>query len=290
MTIETVLKPPYLHRYTEAEYHADPCPTPSLTQSTAKTLLNKSPYHAFCEHPRFGNHKREASAEMNKGTLIHSMLLGTGKEIVAVDAANWMTKAAKEIRDEALLLGQLPMLKHEVEEAEEIVAAIRKQLDEFGIVLGSEREIAAVWEEESECGPVLCRGMFDALEPRVRIDDLKTLKCAHPLKIQKQMCDLMYDLQWAAYTSAFNHLWPEMAGRGEFLFVFVETEYPFCVTPVRPNGEMQALGQSRWRRAVELWGRCLHTGQWPKYTDGVVEIAPTSWAMYAEELACGDVL
>jgi hypothetical protein len=34
------------------DYHADPCPAPSFTQSIAKVLLEKSPAHARLAHPR----------------------------------------------------------------------------------------------------------------------------------------------------------------------------------------------------------------------------------------------
>lgn len=287
---QEILKPPYLFRYSEKEYFADPCERPSFTQSTAKTLLSRSPFHAWTFHPRFGGYKRQATDEMNKGSLIHTMLLGVGKEIVAIEADNYRTKAAQEARDEALALGQIPMLAREVEEAEKMVEAIRSQLDDFGIELGREREVTAVWEEESAHGPVLCRAMFDALEPRVVLQDLKTCKQADLHSVQQAFTKWGYDLQYAAYTSAFRHLWPDMAGREDFVFLFVETEYPFCVTPVRPDGAMRALGESKWRRAVEKWSECLATGVWPKYTNGIVDLAPTSYALYQEEIAGGDVL
>ncbi|CAI3961985.1 unnamed protein product, partial [Commensalibacter communis] len=32
-------------------YHSDPCPTPSLSNSLIRDLLDKSPYHAAWKHP-----------------------------------------------------------------------------------------------------------------------------------------------------------------------------------------------------------------------------------------------
>ena len=43
---------PWLLDMPEADYHKDPSPTPSLSSSIAKLLVNESPYHAYRQHPR----------------------------------------------------------------------------------------------------------------------------------------------------------------------------------------------------------------------------------------------
>ena len=55
-----------------------------------------------------------------------------------------------------------------------------------------------------------------------------------------------------------------------------------AITPVELAGDYRALGLSRWRRAVNLWARCLREDRWPGYTEGITTIAAPEWAMAAE--------
>src|SRR5688572_24266058 len=61
---------------TPADYHLDPCVTPSLSSSIAHTLVTKSPLHAWTEHPRFGALRSESSKAQDEGSIIHKLLLG----------------------------------------------------------------------------------------------------------------------------------------------------------------------------------------------------------------------
>lgn len=80
----------------EAAYHADPCPSPSLSQSIAHTLITQSPRHARLEHPRLGGQQRASTKAMDEGAILHKLLLGAGADFEMVVADDWRTKAAKE--------------------------------------------------------------------------------------------------------------------------------------------------------------------------------------------------
>jgi hypothetical protein len=64
------------------DYFADPCPSPSLTQSVAKRLIDRSPLHAWTIHPRL-NPAFEADdpTKYDIGNIAHRLLLGRGKEL-----------------------------------------------------------------------------------------------------------------------------------------------------------------------------------------------------------------
>src|ERR1700677_1036911 len=82
-------------------YHADPCPTASLSSSIAGILLDQSPSHAWLAHPRLNpNYVREsADSRFDLGSAAHMMLLEQREDrIVRVSADDWRTKAAKEAR------------------------------------------------------------------------------------------------------------------------------------------------------------------------------------------------
>jgi hypothetical protein len=63
---------------TPEEYHKD-LDGPTLSQSTAHTLIARSPYHAWLYHPRLGGKQREATKEMDLGAIVHELLLGKGR-------------------------------------------------------------------------------------------------------------------------------------------------------------------------------------------------------------------
>jgi hypothetical protein len=82
------MKPGIYTDMTAADYHADPCPNPSLTQSVAKVLLQRSPLHAWHAHPRLNpDYQHDDATKFDIGNIAHKMLLGRGKEIVVLEAS-----------------------------------------------------------------------------------------------------------------------------------------------------------------------------------------------------------
>jgi hypothetical protein len=277
---------------TDAEYFADPLPTPSLSSSLAHTLVTKSPYHAWLEHPKLGGIGRPPTKAKDNGSLVHSLLLGTGKEIAVIDAEDFRTKAAREDRDAAREAGRVPVLRKDADDAGRIVDDIRKGFDEIGIRFTGASEVKVTWTEDTTAGPVVCRGMMDhVIRDRGVIYDVKTCRSAHPKACTSHVIEYGYDIQRAAYTSAFRKLEPGLAGREDFIFLFVE-ELPedsprrVVITPARLDGSLRQLGGLKWERACELWVRCVRDSSWPAYTDGPQPIfleAP-GWAI-PQELA-----
>lgn len=272
-----------------AGYYADPCATPSLNASTAKTLITRSPLHAWHEHPRLGGAPREATTAQEHGSLIHRLVLGAGDDLEVIDAPDWRTKAAKEQRAEARTAGRIPVLTADYAEANIVARSIAITLESFGIDLSSgeagESEVMLEWRERSARGPVLCRGMLDRLSvsrSAAIIYDLKTTPNAHPQACARRVADLGYDIQAAAYTSAVEKLRPDLVGRVEFVFVFAETEPPYCVTPMKPGGMMREFGLTRWQRAVEVWAACLADNRWPAYVESVTQLELPPWVMAAD--------
>lgn len=274
---------------TAEQYHADPCETPSLSASVASTLIRQSPYHAWLSHPRLGGRPRESTPEMDRGTLLHALILGTPTNVAIVPADNYRTKAAQEARDAARDAGQIPVLEREWAGYLEVADAVGQALDAAGVRLMGESEPVAVWEEPSEAGPVQCRGRLDHVTfdgDGATIFDLKTCRNAHPRSCERHVIEFGYDLQRAAYVSAISQIQPECAGRVRFVWLFVEevespTGKPGAVlTVAEASGTMRELGESRWRRAVETWAKCLRANEWPAY--GSVRLDAPDWALRDE--------
>jgi len=269
----------------EVSYHADPCEVPSLSQSIATTLINRSPAHAYAEHPKLGGTASRHSKTFDEGHAIHAMLLGKGADFVVVDAEDWRSKAAREKRDAAREQGKTPLLAQQHEDLVIAAAEFRKRLGEHEehVEFGGHVEVVAMWVEMASDGTqVQCRGRLDHFDGTT-IDDLKTSKNASPDKFARSAYDYGYDIQAAAYRSAIESIFPRIAGRVGYRLILCELAEPWPVAVARPTSEFFALGEARWRRAVDAWARCLKHNDWPAYNNGrTYALDPPGWAMARE--------
>lgn len=259
---------------TEDEYFRDPCQVPSLSQSIAQVMIEESPLHAWSRHPRLGGAQLEVeedpreTAAKQRGKAMHRLILGKGADVAVLAADNFRLKASQEWKKERLAEGKVPMLARVYDEMVAAVETIRGNLAMLGVEFEGESEVAIEWRETGEHGPVLCRGRLDHIIPaRGRIYDLKTIRSAHPDMCGKHSCEFGYFIQDAAYRSALSKLHPELEGRVEMIYLFVEVEPPYAVNFGPLDGELRELGETYWQRAIFLWERCLRRNEWPAYVD-----------------------
>ena len=266
----------------EERYHADPCATPSLSVSIAQALVLESPAHAYLRHPRLGGQPFEATSDMDRGTLIHALLLGKGRQVGVVDADDWRTKAAKEMREQLRAEGKLAVTRKLYDDSIKAAQALQRKLAARGFVFDGHSEVTLVWEEMAREGVVRCRGRLDHVKGN-RIFDLKITADANPRRVSGGcIADMGYDLQGVVYPRALEILKPEFAGRVGFSLLFCEPEPPYCITEVRLAASRKAIAESKWARAKAMWERCLRTNHWPDYTDQVVFAEARPWEIDAE--------
>lgn len=272
---------------TPAEYLADPAPDPSLSCSIAKILVEQSPAHAHLAHPRLGGAATTGTAAMDRGSLIHRLLLGKGAEIVPVDAEDWRTKAARDAREQAREEGKIPVLLSGLVDATEATLRIKATLAEMGITLHGDSEVPLLWQERTTQGDIWARAMLDHIVERaglLHVYDIKTTENAHPDACLRTAIRLGYDIQAHAYTRAAELVWPDYEGRVSFSFLFCEPVSPYAVTVAQLDGIMRERGRRRWDRAVDLWSRCLHSDTWPGYAQEPVTLWSPEWLLKQEEM------
>jgi hypothetical protein len=234
------MKPGIYTDMTAADYHADPCPNPSLTQSVAKVLLQRSPLHAWHAHPRLNpDYQHDDATKFDIGNIAHKMLLGRGKEIVVLEGFDdWRTKAAKEARDEAAAAGKLAVLGKHAARADRMVNAARAQLELRGLgdLFGADGDSEAVvaWIEDG----FWFRQMIDWLsDDRLIFADYKTTdESAAPDALARKMVNDGWHIQAA------------MGERGLSARVLTHSALPVC----RAGGERSLRaerGGGRARRA-----------------------------------------
>ena len=257
---------PGIYQMTAAEYHADPCDTPSLSSSIANILLTDSPRHAWFAHPKLNpNYKQRESATFDLGTAAHAYMLEGADVITVIDAEDWRTKAAKDARDAARAEGKVPLLARQSLAVIEMAAAAQDQLVVFNDppipFTGGQPEQTLIWQE----GGVWCRTRLDYLHDDHRwIDDLKsTGGSANPdAWTRGQLFTTGHDLQAAFYLRGLAALTGKQA---RFRFVVIENEAPYALSVISLTPAALAFAEKKVQAAITLWRFCMDENRWPGY-------------------------
>ena len=216
MTITT----PGIYQMPAAEYHADPCPTPSLSNSLLKILLGKSPAHAKLAHPRLTpTHKEDTSRAFDLGTAAHAMLLEGIDRTLVVEFDDWRTKDAKAQRDDARAMGLTPLLRHQFDATQEMVKVAQSFMEAMGIWGKSEQTV--LWQE----GEIWCRARLD-LQDRNNIWDYKTTSSPNPDAFIRGMSGFGYDTQDAFYRRGMQQFVGKQPLGGKVAFTFLRHPGP----------------------------------------------------------------
>ena len=271
----------------EADYHADPCLSPSLSASIAHKLLSRSPKHAWFSHPKLNPDWKpsEPTAGMDLGSAIHRMLLESRTDgIVIVHADNWRTGAAREQRALARKSGAIPLLVADFEEASTIVAAARAQIlgTELAVFDAGDAELSMLWQDrplntaERDAAPIWCRSRLDFVSTDRRlIVDLKcTAASAAPAAVIRRIIDDGWGLQLAFYRRGVQALSGVVA---QCVLLVVETVAPYALSMIGLNPSWVDLESRRVDAAIGSWSDCLSTGDFPGYPPRVAWCAAPAW-------------
>jgi len=268
---------PGIFNLTAEQYHADPAPTPSLSNSIANILLDQSPLHAWMAHPRLNpNYEREVNNNFDLGSAAHLMLLERREDkIVRVQADDWRTKAAKEARDTARANGQYPVLERQYADIVNMCTAAQDYLltTELGDMLATGlAEQTVMWQE----GDLWYRSRPDmlSLDGRV-ILDYKSTSSAAPDFVSKQIGRMGYDLQSEFYTRGVNTV--RKMEDAVFVFLFQEITPPYACSLMSLDNTFREVGKLKLKRAMQLWETSITTDKWPGYTNKILYVAPKPW-------------
>jgi len=252
----------------EADYHGDPH---SLSVSGAKDLLRAPALYQWrLTHP-------EERDYFDFGSAAHAHLLGTGRDVVAVDAPDWRTADARAERDRIRAEDRVPVLEQDWRRIEDMADAVSNHPLASSLLSGGQPEVSA-YAIDPHTG-ILRRGRFDYLGPDA-IVDYKTTTSAEPSQFAKSCANYGYDMQAAWYLDLCTLLGED---RAAFAFVAQEKTEPYLVEVYALDDAAEERGRRRNRRALETFQRCLEADHWPGYTDAAyTELALPRWAMYEE--------
>lgn len=293
-----ITEPGLYYDIAERDYHGDPLPAPSLSSSVAKILFHESCGHAWWAHPRLNRSKalelEQSTKSQGMGTALHKLILGKGRPLKILSFDDFRTKDARAARDKAIAEGETPLLEKEMEKAEAIAEAAKRQIarSEIADIFGDgEAEVTMAWREANG---IWCRGRIDWLPSGVHegghviVPDIKTTaQSAHPAEWQRTMFDFGGDVQAAFYERGLRKLIPTIRSV-DFRFVVIEQTPPYAVSFCRPSGEAMEHARETVDLAIRTWGECLKRGtaleHWPFYDSETVDIDPPVWRSMAGEL------
>lgn len=252
-----------------ADYYADRCPQPSLTQSIAKLLLAKSPAHARLAHPKLNpGMVMSDETKYDIGHIAHRLVLGRGRELCVIDHDDWRTKAAREIREEAAAMGKLAVLAKDFALGEKIKDRAFAQLADRGHLTDWARpnrpaEVVAI----AQAGPIWLRTMIDWLPTLTSVWDYKTTaKSAHPEECWRFLVDAGWPIQAAMHERILNLINPDNAGRRVHRFIVQENYEPYALSVVRLTETHLSIGRAQLARAEDIWTQCMAANHWPAYS------------------------
>lgn len=271
-----------VHQIEGAEYHLDPCPEPSLSSTLAKTMLQKSPLHAWIASPRLNPEWEPTDSKtFDIGRAAHRAVLGAGGDYVAIPAellsadGGIRSKEAKEWVASARVDGLTPLKAEEVDLIEAMARKVRGRMASLGEDLDPARsEMVAIAQIEG----VWCRAMLDnvPLDARAPIYDFKTIESAHPDAVQRAIMNYGYDVQAEHY----RQVWHAATGEDRaFRFIFQEKVKPNEVCVVELGADTLFMARKKIARAREMWRVCRDRNEWPGYPIGVHRIDLPAWAI-----------
>jgi hypothetical protein len=288
MTERKPITEPGVYNLSPEVYHgAEIFPAPMLSRSVIKDLLDKSPIHAWTNHPALNPRlaeEEEAEPKFDIGTAAHSLFLEGYDCVAIIEADSWRTNAAKEERANARHCGKVPLLRKEWEKVSRMVEAAKRQLAECkdlqvkDLQAEGMSEQSLIWEEDgiwlkirpdwmpTDCGYIL---------------DYKTTgKNANPEGIGAHIVSMGYDIQDAFYRRGVMALTQTAP---KFCLMFQEAVEPYVCSFVSLNPEFAAMGESKVERGINLWRKCLGADEWPGYPTQICYPDPPTWELAREE-------
>lgn len=224
------------------------------------------------------------------GKVVHHIVLGKGDmfEVVqslgrdkktARDAENYQTVSAQADRDRIYGAGNVPILRDELDQAEQMASAVWDHPAAHALLSEGIPEVSLFWVDEAT--GVKCRARLDWCPTppktgRLVVPDLKTANSAAPSEFQKVAARLGYYGQQEHYSDGIRAT--GLSDDPGFVFVVVETTDPWPVIVGQfETFEDKTLGAAVVDRCRRVWHECVTTDTWPAYPPGVIDLTLPTW-------------
>jgi len=160
--------------------------------------------------------------------------------------------------------------------------SVRRLPDVAEALAAGRPEVSAYWIDPDT--GVLCRCRPDWVHPAgdsgVILLDVKTYSDASPAEFARQIARKRYHVQDAFYSDGFARA----SGLDvlAFVFVAVETEWPYAASAVMLDAASKHQGAQQVRRDLNTYAACLSSNEWPGHGTGIHQVSLPSWALTDE--------
>lgn len=240
-----------------------------LAQSSLKEFL-VSPAHYLCSL----DNKPEPTKAMQFGTAFHAhMLQRDPSQFYAVkEKVDGRTKEGRLYNENFAVenAGKVVIDSDEASAISAMAKSIGNHPLAYKLMKGLTHKEVASFANYGVNGETRIKGLMDGYsESGEYALDLKTAEDASPAGFRKAIWDRSYDLQQVHYTWLLNCNNKPIKN---FYFIVVEKKPPYAVGVYTINPASIAKTQVRWENAVQMFGNCQKDGNYPAYSDSVVEI------------------
>ena len=108
--------------------------------------------------------------------------------------------------------------------------------------------------------------------------DLKTTQDASLNGFSKSIANYRYAVQAAFYSDILASLGHDVVA---FLFIAVEKTAPYAVGVYELDDMSLEIGREQYQRDLDTYRRCVASGEWPAYSNGIEKISLPRWAVTA---------
>jgi hypothetical protein len=91
------------------------------------------------------------------------------------------------------------------------------------------------------------------------------------------MVDMGYDMRAAFYIHVAELVFPDLAGRINFRWLFLEEDEPFGLRIIEADATMREMGRRKMQYAIDIWRECLGNGRWPHFENLPRRLAYPDW-------------
>lgn len=145
-------------------------------------------------------------------------------------------------------------------------------------------EVSAYWVDQLTGMRCRCRpDLVVPINPRqVVLFDVKTYSDASQREFMRQVARKRYFIQDSFYSEGFAHASGlEVVA---FIFVVVETSWPFLAASYQLGEESRHEGALQHRDLLDLYAECKRSGKWPGYTPSTATIELPPYVMTPQEV------
>jgi exodeoxyribonuclease VIII len=266
---------------------------------TGLDTINKSPWLYYSRHLNPDRPPAPQKAGQLEGSLAHCAVLEPDQfslrySVPPKDAPRRPTEAqwsAKKPSEESIAAmnwwrefnaqneGKFPISAEQYETAMRQAESVRRLPEVAEALARGRAEVSGFWIDPETGAQCRCRPDWvnDCGDTGDILLDLKTYGDASADEFRKQMVRKSYPKQDAFYTDGYSIA----SGRPvlAFIFVAVETEWPYAANAVMLDDDSKEFGRRHYRKNLATYAECLRTNTWPGYSNAIEIVRLSDWAL-----------